>query len=197
MGAAGRLGPPPEQLPALPEVRLGPDPLATIHRDDASPWRIHSRPEGRFNLAAPRGTCYAAEDPLGAFVEVFARFEILDEREVARYRLSYLATEGRRLADLTHRRVLGVVGLTAEIHSTIDYGLTRAWSEAFCDAGYEGVRYKARHDPAGKLTSCALFGTQGEPGPDVVSTKSLSAHLLSQAEREFGLVVAPRRVRRR
>lgn len=190
------IGPPPDPLPTLPELRLTAR-LATVHRHDLVAWRLSSHPEGRFNLEPPRGTCCAAEKPLGALIEVFGRLAILDPGEVARYRLSWLEVESLRIAEITDRRVLGRAGLTAELQATTDYVLTRRWAKAIADAGFEGVRYRARHDPAATLNSIALFGDRSTTPPAVSPPEPIGDRLLDAAAREFGLLAPPRRVSRR
>jgi len=73
-------------------------------------------------------------------------------------RLSSLQPPRLEVVDLTDRGVLGLAGLTAEIHTTIDYDITQTWTQALLAADYAGIRYKARHDPRGQLTSIVLFG---------------------------------------
>jgi RES domain len=60
------------------------------------------------------------------------------------------------VVDLTDPTVLGLVGLTAEIHSTSDYTLTQGWALALQEAGHDGIRYRARHDPHGELVALQL-----------------------------------------
>jgi len=194
------LGPPPDDpgdLPDLPSVELADVPLWRIHRSSTDPLALASDPFGRFNLARPRGTVYAAEEQLGAFVEVFGRLAIIDATDLRAYRLSELRAPGARVADLTRRGVLGRVGLTAEIHTTTDYELTRAWAAAVASQGLDGIRYRARHDPAAKLTSLALFGRRGKLKADVVETSRIPTELVREAELQFELIAAPRRLPRR
>jgi hypothetical protein len=63
---------PPDELPELPSTKLGVESLWRIHAADVSPWFFDAGSEGMFNLA-DAGTCYLAEEPLGAFVEKFGR----------------------------------------------------------------------------------------------------------------------------
>lgn len=187
---------PPEDLGGFPETRLGPPvSLWRVHRH-AEPWFFASAGEGRFDLAAPRGTCYASDDPLGAFIEHFGHL-IAPGRAIplaslrARF-LSYLTIEGRlRLADLMAREVLGRYGVTAEIAPVGDYQRTRQWGESLADAGFEGIRYPARHDPSGSLRSVALFGAAGANPLGSAATERLPASLIVEAIREFDITVAP------
>lgn len=65
-----------------------------------------------------------------------------------------------RLADCTSTRAVGHL-LTAEIATTTDYDLTQCWARAFRAAGFDGIRYWARHD-TGRGRSVALFGPGGQ-----------------------------------
>jgi hypothetical protein len=100
------------------------------------------------------------------------------------------------VVDLTDPTVLGLVGLTAEIHSTSDYNLTQGWALALQEAGYDGIRYKARHDPRGQLVSIALFGPRTPPRSTTTST-TIPVDLLHQASATFAIKVLPRRHTRR
>jgi len=53
-------------------MKLGTKPLWRIHATDVAPWFFDVGPDGRFNLAES-GTCYLAEEPIGAIVEKFGR----------------------------------------------------------------------------------------------------------------------------
>lgn len=189
-------GKPPEDLRHFPERVLAPGaPLFRIHRADRGPWWFASDGAGRFDLAPPRGTCYLAGDPLGAFVEVFRDTRVVPEREVRRRSLSRLALpRPLRLADCAARRGR-MFGLTAAVHSTPDFELTRAWGAAFAAAGFDGVRYLVSHDPAQRLAGYALFGDAGEsadagawpPG----EPSEIDAALLRRARHQFGLLAVP------
>jgi RES domain len=98
-----------------------------------------------------------AEEPIGAFVEKFGRLlrpgGVLPEPLVDTQQLSRLRPPKINVVDLSDPKVLGLIGLTAEIHATTGYCLTQSWASALRDAGYTGIRYKARHDPRGQLVS--------------------------------------------
>lgn len=194
-----RLPAPPDELPELPSTRLGTEPLWRIHAADAAPWFFDLGPDGRFNLAES-GTCYLAEKPIGAFVEKFGRLlrphGVIPEPLVDSQRLSKLLPLKAKVVDLTDPTVLGLVGLTAEIHSTTDYNLTQGWALAFQEAGYAGIRYKARHDPRGQLTSVALFGSE-KPPRSATKTVAIPVDLIHEASSTFAITVLPRRHSRR
>jgi hypothetical protein len=173
--------------------------LWRIHAADVSPWFFDAGPDGRFNLA-DAGTCYLAEDPIGAFVEKFGRLlrpgGVIPEPLVDTQRLSRLRPPKVSVVDMTDPKVLGLVGLTAEIHATTDYDLTRAWANALRDAGHAGIRYKARHDPRGQLVSIALFGSD-KPPRSAAKTTAIPVDLIHEATTTFAITVLPRRHSRR
>jgi RES domain len=190
---------PPDDLPELPSENLGTKALWRIHPADVSPWFFDTGPDGRFNLA-DAGTCYLAEEPTGAFVEKFGRLlrpgGVLPEPLVDTQRLSRLRPPKVDVVDLTDPKILGLVGLTAEIHTTTDYGLTQQWAAALRDAGYAGIRYRARHDPRGALVSVALFGSD-KPPRSAAKTTTIPVDLIHEAAATFAITVLPRRHSRR
>lgn len=190
---------PPDELPELPSAKLGTEALWRIHGADVSPWFFDAGPDGRFNLT-DTGTCYLAEEPIGAFVEKFGRLlrpgGVIPEPLVDAQRLSRLRPPKVSVVDLTDPRVLGLAGLTAEIHATTAYGLTQSWASTLQDAGYAGIRYKARHDPRGKLVSIALFGS-GKPPRSAARTTAIPVDLIHEASTTFAITVLPRRHSRR
>jgi hypothetical protein len=113
------LGPPPGDLAGFParDVPAG-YPLFRIHRRGRAPWCFSHDRSGRFDLSPPRGTCYLAEEPLGAFVEVFRTTALVSE--VRARRLSVLRLDRPLvLANCTSRRVRAF-DVTAAIHAGQD-----------------------------------------------------------------------------
>lgn len=190
---------PPDELPELPSTKLGAEPLWRIHAADVAPWFFDVGPDGRFNLAES-GTSYLAEEPIGAFVEKFGRLlrpgGVIPEPLVDMQRLSRLQPPKANVVDLTNPKVLGLAGLTAEIHTTTDYVLTQSWALTLRDTGYAGVRYKARHDPSGQLVSIALFGS-AKPPRSAAKTTTIPVDLIHEASTMFAITVLPRRHSRR
>lgn len=190
---------PPDDLPELPSAKLGTELLWRIHAADVAPWFFDAGPDGRFNLA-DSGTCYLSEEPIGAFVEKFGRLlrpgGVIPEPLVDMQRLSRLRPPKANVVDLTNPKVLGLAGLTAEIHTTTDYALTQSWALALRDAGYAGIRYKARHDPRGQLASIALFGSD-KPPRSAAKTTTIPIDLIHEASTTFAITVLPRRHSRR
>ena len=80
----------------------------------------------------------------------------LDERAL----LSVALGRDVRLADLTSRRALQF-GITASLGADPDYSSGQAFAVEALRAGFGGIRYFVRHDPAQKLFGIALFGDAG------------------------------------
>lgn len=72
------------------------------------------------------------------------------------------------VADLTDNRATSR-GVTAEVFTTMDYGLTQLWAAALHTAGLLGVRYWARHDLDHVYACLALFGPAGSPPLETTS----------------------------
>lgn len=184
---------PPASLDRFPEWRLGPErALFRVHLRTRNPWYFDSGPNGRFNLPAPRGTCYLAQTEVGAFLETLGRQgRLVPQAEVDRRALSQLAVPRQhRLADCTVARARGF-GITAGIDALEDYGRTQAWACAFLAAGFEGVRYRVSHDPRAPGIGIALFGSTGEVGWPALPWTPMPRALISRIERGFGLRVVP------
>lgn len=166
--------------------------LCRIHRAGRSPWWFSHDGTGRFDLAGGRGTCYLAEESAGCFLEVFRPWLLIPEPEVAARRISRPVPSGGELllADCTEEGARAF-GVTGEIHSTSDYALTRRWAAAFADAGFDGIRYLLRHDPAQRLAGIALFGPAGAPPWPTPVAEPLGPDLLREIETRFGLRVLP------
>jgi len=167
-----------------------------IHRADTSGWWFSTDGSGRFDpVGAGKGACYFAEEPLGAWVEVFRRQMLL--RDVAldeRALLSVALGHDVRLADLTSRRALQF-GITASLGADPDYSSGQAFAVEALRAGFGGIRYFVRHDPAQKLFGIALFGDAGLTA-EPVEAQSVSGpipdELVDQARGRFGYRIVPR-----
>ncbi len=192
MPLSSSLPPPPPDLSGFPTLQLIGARLYRIHRAGRSPWWFSGDGTGRFDLPAGggRGTCYLAEEPAGCFLEVFRSWTLVPEAEVAVRRISRLPVAEALLADCTAPGSRAY-GLTAEIHSTPDYAATRRWATAFAAAGFDGVRYFLRHDPAQRLAGLALFGPAGAPSWTAVPPEPIGSALLAEVEHRFGVRVLP------
>lgn len=135
-----------------------------VTREGSGPWWFSGDGSGRFDLEAPRGTCYLADDALVALLEVLgaaASSPVIDPSLLAgRVVWTVELPEQCDAADLTARPARRF-GVTAEVSTTTAYALTQRWASALAAAGFGGLRYRARHDPAGGRC-LALFGAAGE-----------------------------------
>jgi len=160
----------PAEVTATPAVILRPaDPFVVPNRR-AGPvaevrWMVQVL-EGRFDLEAPKGTCYLAGDAITALRErlgpTLAGVNSIEAADVDKVAVSRLAVpRGRDLADTTAADAVKVPGLTREICTVVDYELTRAWAAWFDNQHCGGVQYSARHTTALTSLSYALFGKAG------------------------------------
>jgi hypothetical protein len=186
--------PDPEALAAFPvwHVHAG----TTFHRvthGEHGPWWFASDGAGRFDLAPPRGTCYLADDPVLALLEVFGdlRPGIVSAELLATRRLWTLALPAQcDAADTTVRAARGF-GVTAELATTTPYDLPQRWAAAFGAAGHDGIRYRARHDPGGGR-ALALFGAAGERARWRRGRSTpIAEDLVERLRSEAGVAVAP------
>jgi hypothetical protein len=186
------LGPPPDDLTGFPQFSLiAARRLYRVFLRSHGAWWFSSDGSGRFDLSQPGGTCYLAEEPLGAFVEVFRDTAFVDERDVRARLLAtvVLPDVDRPLADCTSRKARAC-GVTGAIHTTEDYVTTQQWARALHRAGYTGIRYFGGHDPALGVVSVAYFGGAGEQ-PHPVAVSELDPSLERAAYEQFGILVLP------
>jgi hypothetical protein len=183
---------PPTHLADFPHHQLLPtDSVVRIHRHDRGPWWFSHDGSGRFDLAAPSGTCYFAVDELGAFLEVFRDMRVIPDVELLVRRTSTVHVSTlARLADCTSPAAASF-GITAAIHATEDYVKTQTWAGALAAAGFAGVRYLISHDPAQRNVGIALFGPAGSASRPVDKTDFISPRVISAAERVFGYRIIP------
>lgn len=150
---------------------------------------------GRFDPIASEGlgSCYFAEQPEGCFLEVFKSFTRFIPREEIKARLLLRVEIPREmnLADCTAEQARAW-GITAEIHSTPHYEETQAWAHAFVLAGFDGIRYLLRHDPAQRMAGVVLFGPAGSP-PTLPATpgEPIGEEIIEKIHRRFGIQVTP------
>jgi hypothetical protein len=165
-GAPSLSEPPPvERLASFPvwHVHAGTR-LWRVTRAGNGPWWFSSDGSGRFDLPAPRGTCYLADDPAVALLESFGPLwpelgvsrAVVDQRRLWDVALP----EQADAADATVRAARSF-GVTAELGTITPYDLPHRWAAAFAAAGFDGVRARARHDPGGGRV-LAWFGAAGE-----------------------------------
>jgi hypothetical protein len=168
--------------------------LFRVVRAGNAPWWFDSSGAGRFDLASPHGTCYLATEDVVALVEVIggdvrdgvvAR-SFVEARRLRELRVPFV----HRLALLAHRGARRF-GVTAEIHTVVPYDVPQRWAAELDAAGFDGVAYRARHDPSGRGTSVALFGRTGERTSwRRGRAQRISTALLGRLRSEFGVAVA-------
>lgn len=167
-----------------------------IHKTTRASWWFSSTGNGRFDpLGTGMGACYLAEDPLGAWVEVFRKRQLLPEVEIAhRSLLAVTLKRDLRLADITARRALSF-GITASFGSGERYDESQTFAARALEDGFDGIRYFVRHDPAQKLYGIALFAQAGTPDPAdrqwPADGGAIPDALVRDAERAFGYRVLP------
>jgi hypothetical protein len=184
---------PPDDLGRFPTYRLeARRRLYRVHRADNAPVWFSSDGSGRFDLTGDRGTLYLAVSELGALIEVFRSGTLVAEAEVAARRLSTIAFDSAvGIADAAIGRARAY-GITAEIHSSPDYELTQAWARGLASAGFAGIRYRLRHDPAQREIGIALFGASGEDRSiRAEATDVIAEALTRRLARRFGITVTP------
>lgn len=143
----------------------------TWHRlsDFENPWFFSSTSSpstsggGRFDLRTPHGTCYWTDNLTGALAEKFLRVPlhaVTEEQVLSLWHHCIALGNSSDAADLTSQAVRRF-GVNAEIHTSLDYSLTRSWAIALRSAGWRGLRYLLRSDPAVRLLGLAIFGSAG------------------------------------
>nr|WP_221195334.1 RES family NAD+ phosphorylase [Hoyosella altamirensis] len=184
--------PPPgdRDLSTFPQYRLTrARTLYRAHRRDLSPWWFSSSGEGRFDLEAPRGTCYLAFDPCTAVRETagttlvqlgVVSAEFANTRVVSKLR----APATKRLAN-TCREQAASYGLTRELGTTTPYTVPREWAAAFAK-NFAGIVYQSRFT-TGASQAIALFSNAGRGTWEYDTTPTP----YTAAARQCGIRVAP------
>ena len=192
-------------LAGFPAYRLEPRAvLCRAHLAANGPWWFSHDGGGRFDLPAPRGTCYLATDPavavrerLGAVLggAPYVPASLLEGVVVSRLGVP----SPRRLANLRVARAADF-GVTRELEVMVPYAVPQAWARALADVGLDGVRYGPRFTP-GPASSVALFDEAGardwpaDPGPVPAGDVPGGPHAMPAPHRGDVTVVRPPRTR--
>ena len=133
-------------------------------------------PQGRFDLVLPEGTCYIAGSAPAAVRERCGRFmaahqfvprSLVVGRQVSEVRVRMARA---RVADATHDDA-PAHGVTRELFTVDDYGLTSRWAHALRSARFGALVYQPRFS-TGDERACALFGIAGsQPENPVLSSR--------------------------
>lgn len=171
--------------------------LFRIHRVAQGAWWFSGDGSGRFDLVGTTlGACYLAEHPLGAWVEVFRKRMLIAERDVIQRTLLEVRLDRNvRLADLTSRRSLAF-GVTASLGANEEYGPSQAFATRAVEAGFDGIRYLVRHDPAQILAGVALFSDKGSPSPHdprwpAGTDREIDGALIQEARKAYAYQILP------
>jgi RES domain len=137
--------------------------LVRVCRADRATWWFSSDGSGRFDLAAPDGTCYLATDAYAAVREA-TRLGPVSTAWVQARELRQVAPPdpNARLAATT-RTAAGRYGVTTELATVVPYALPRRWAAAFGSHGFDGIRHELRHDQRARPSGVALFGRASSP----------------------------------
>lgn len=135
------------------------------HRTANGPWWFAYSGSGRFDLTAPRGTCYLAFDERTAIRETvgdtLASFGVIAHVFAAERCISTLRVPSRHVLADTCAESAADFGLTRELCTITPYDIPHAWAEAF-DAHFDGIRYQTRFTTTATANAAAVFGPAGE-----------------------------------
>lgn len=118
---------------------------------------------GRFDLERPHGTCYFADDPVGALIERLSSPDDVEPMvtfaDLENLRVwTGVLTRPEGAADTTDRSAR----LPKELGAITPYDLPWAWADALHADGRGGVLYWLRFDPAASR-GVAVFGPASAP----------------------------------
>lgn len=144
-----------------------------LHSRDLNPFWFSSTPPddtggNRFDLAPPRGTSYWALQAVVSILETIARrpVQMIPDALFNRFALTS-APLPHDLTDIANLPVKAArrFGLTAEIHTTSNRLLTRAWAVRLADAGFSAILAFPRHDVTARHRALSLWDGRGEHEP--------------------------------
>ena len=155
----------PGDLTGFPTVSP-PKRLIRVCRASQGTWWFSADGSGRFDLAAPEGTCYLTTDAYAAIREA-TRLGPVSSLWVHARELREMAPPDPtlRLAATT-RQAAGRYGVTTELATVVPYDLPRRWATAFHTHGFDGIRHQLRHDQRARPSGVALFGPAGAGSHD-------------------------------
>jgi RES domain len=200
-------GPPAAPLQGFPTrvVEEG-STLSRAHLATRGPWWFGHDGTGRFDLPAPRGTCYLATHALIALRErigpVLGAAPAVPETLVADVVVSALPVPRRwSVADL-QVPAAGSYGVTRELETMVPYAVPQAWAQALDSAGHDGVAYGPRFTP-GDGSAVAVFDEAGardwavDPAPVPAAEVPGAPPVMVTPRRADLTVVRPPRTRAR
>lgn len=162
--------------------------LYRVVRSGRLPWWFGSTMGGRFDLAQPNGTCYFAQEALAALLEVIGPGPVTHEFVASRRLRRLFVPQPWRVADACARRA-SQYGVTAEIGSILPYDLPQAWARCLEQAGFGGITYWLRHDPA-RSRGYAFFGKAGgRPRWRRGRERMIAGSLMKRLQYEHGITI--------
>jgi len=136
------------------------------HSASAGAWWFSSA-SGRFDLAAPRGTCYLASSGRAAVRERIgpdlAAYGLVPESLLVGRVVSRLRLPGSVRAANADSAAAANFGVTRELPVMVPYVVPQAWAQALDVFGFEALVASLRFTP-GRALGVALFGDAGERG---------------------------------
>lgn len=158
-----------------------------------SPWWFCSAGDCRFDLPAPRGTCYLGSDELTGLLEVLgpalSNLVVPPSFVAGRAVFAVDLPVRVRLANTSSRKAVGF-GVTNELAALTPYRVPNAWAATFDAAGFDGIAYRVRFDPGPHARGVALFGPAGAADWPVAERRTVDAELLARLESQCGVRVA-------
>ncbi len=137
----------------------------------ANPWWFDGSGAGRFDpIGTGQASCYLGTDRLAGLLEVLGpemsggavHVDDLTARSVYPLDPAQLPTP---IANLAHRRAAGY-GVTNELSTMTPYRCPQQWATALLEAGFRGLRYRTRFDPAPVPAASPSSDRPGStPGP--------------------------------
>lgn len=173
------------------------------HAVGVGPWWFSSSGAGRFDLPAPRGTCYLASSYAAAVrerlgPELAARgtvtMSLLEDRVVSALKIPV----DIRAANV-NAAAAATYGVTRELPVMVPYDVPQAWAASFAAAGFGGIVAGLRFTPGG-TDGLAVFGAAGEgsdwprdahPKPAVDVAAQLGVHVVAPPRSTDVTVVTP------
>lgn len=160
------------------------------HRAHNGAWYFCSDGGCRFDLPGPQGTCYVAPRRLTAVLEVIepvGKLVHIDELRIRK--IAHLdLVEDYDLADTAHATAWSY-GITRELGADANYTTPKRWARQFHAAGFQGLRYWARHDLSSHGLSYALFGTAGPRSWPTRPSEEIDQGVIDDLESEAGFTV--------
>ncbi len=160
------------------------------HNTARGAWWFDSSRNGRFNLPAPSGTCYAATKVETAVREK-VRDAVSESNVVSRaladsFQVSTMAAPvDYKCAAVSSERAVRF-GIVRELVTMENYAIPQQWAETIQANSFEGIYYASAYT-TGSATALALFGSAGSPGPRFTEARHMTGPEACEAS---GIVVA-------